>query len=744
MLDQLRSHPDRFLLDHLNGTARRAMNKATSISWEPFRICKERAVKFVELCALCHDFAKASKDFQDYISDLKRGKHTNHAPLSSLVTYHVLKENGFDSKLSSFGYFIVRNHHEHLKNFEFCDENLPQLEKQLERIPTFFIDWFQTKTNCQLPTVKDMHDKLSSDLAKLTLHAEFTMKDYIMIHTLMAILTSSDHEDAALEDVAVSVNPKLTIDLINQYIEHIPKDNKLYSLRKQFHEDINQSLGKIDGRILSVTAPTGLGKTLANLKIALSKAKDDSIIVYALPFINIIDQTFETLQRILNSSDYDATTILPYHHLTDAEYKNKDYEKISIQQVLVENWHSQVVVTTFVSLFESLLTNKRTPFFYKLLNSVIILDEVQSIPHKYWGPISEILKELTEFGATVILSTATQPMILDKTQEIVKKNYTNELNRTKVYFRGDVDLAQFFKIVEQTASETFKNQKSLLVVVNTIRESKELYNYLRQKFGPDDLFYLSSNVIPKQRMERIKKLKQLKGKPSVCVSTQVVEAGVDISFDRIIRDQGPLDSIIQVSGRCNRTFENQMGEVEIYTVIEQEKKRSFASYIYDSFLIDITKEVTSQKESFEEKEFDNLVSQYFDKIKKRGNTDQENLIELMKSLEFEKIGTQFHLIDRKYEVVTVYVEYDENAVRLREKLNEVMKDQSLEKFEKLAKIKKLLKQMSLYTIDVPITRDDLTGALTIENGFVVITNDNLNYWYKDETGFERGTSTMIF
>ncbi len=745
MLDGLKSHPDRSLQDHLLGTAKRALEKAERIRWEPFEMEKEKALKLVELCSLCHDFAKATMEFQNYILHSEKGR-TTHAPLSSLIAYDILVKSGFDTKLASFGYFVIRNHHENLRNFEFVDENLNQLKNQFQSIPKTFIKWFESKINIELPKPQDIekiHEKAAKQIAKLTFSTDFTLKDYILLHTLMSILTSSDHEDAALKDLVVKTTPKLTIELVEDYTKKIPKDNPLYSLRQQFHQEIDRSIKEVNDRILSITAPTGLGKTLANIKIALSRADENSVIVYALPFINIIDQTTELLDKILENTDYDATTVLPYHHLADYEYLKKSYEQPSIQRVLVENWQSQIVVTTFVALFESIFTNKRVPFFYKLLNSVIILDEVQSIPHKYWEPISQILNQLTQFNTTVILSTATQPMMLKNTVNIVKNNYSDKLNRTKIHFHGDIKYTEFFEIVETTARETLKENKKLLVIVNTIKESKELFKHLYEKLKHKNLFYLSSNVIPKHRMERIRKLKQIQTEPAVCVSTQVIEAGIDISFHKVIRDYAPLDSIIQASGRCNRTMENQLGEVHIYRVIEEENNRSLASRVYDSFLLNITKDVILEKEIYEERDFQNLVNRYFQSITVRGNTDKENLLELIKSLSFDEIITRFHLIEEKYQTVTIFVEYDDHAVKLREELNRIIKSSNLEKFEKLAKIKKLMRQMAMYMISVPIQKQELNGPLIIENSFVIITKDNLKYWYDELTGFERNVATMI-
>ena len=745
MLDRLKSHPDRLLLDHLIGTAERATGKAEAIRWEPFGINKESAIRLVQLCALCHDFGKASDEFQNYIMHPGRG-HTTHAPLSSLVTYQALLDNGFESKLAVFGYFAVRYHHGHLPNFGIVEENLNELEEQFHSVHPSVIEWFEKKTGTNLMNfdVQAICKKIQSQISKLSFFTDFTMKDYILLHTLISILVSSDKEDAALKDMIIEIQPKITLDLVQSYIANIAKDSPMYSLRQRFHEEIDRSLSKVDSRILSITAPTGLGKTLANIKVALSLAKKDTLIVYALPFINIIDQTMELMYKILEGVDYDATVLLPYHHLADPSFAGREYEQSSIQRVIVEGWHTQMVITTFVSLFESLFTNRRIPFFYKLLNSVIILDEVQSIPHKYWEPISRILSELTEFGSVVILSTATRPALLKKATSIVKENYGVDLNRTRIRFHGEVEYEEFFNVVEENVKEALRLGWKLLIILNTIKHSKEIFEYILKRFDFDRLFYLSSNVIPKQRLERLRRMKQIDRGPLICVSTQVIEAGVDISFDKVIRDYAPLDSIIQAAGRCNRHFENRMGEVDVYVVKKEENKRSLASYVYDSMLLGITKEVTSNRQVCEEREFSDLVQEYFQKVDNRGNTDKKNLINSFKSLKFEEISN-FHLIEDGAQSIPVYVEYDDFAVKLREELNSIMsKDHGLGKFDKLASIKRILQKMSLYTIDVRMNREELTSALIVENGFVVVTRDNLSHWYNDQTGFQRSSSLLLF
>lgn len=131
-------------------------------------------------------------------------------------------------------------------------------------------------------------------------------------------------------------------------------------------------------------------------------------------------------------------------------------------------------------------------------------------------------------------------------------------------------------------------------------------------------------------------------------------------------------------------------------------------------------------------------------IKKCANIGKENLSQLVKSLSFEKIGSSFHLIDKRYSTASLFIEYDKRTMKLREELNQTLKDSKIDKFEKIARVAKLLRQMAMYTIEVPILREKLEGALIVENGLLVVPNDNSRYWYDDKVGFQRSEEVMMF
>ncbi len=152
MLDGLRSHPDRSLIDHLLGNREEGGREGRIIEWKGLGLDRDRALKMLRICALSHDFAKACADFQDRLKNEHR--HVSHAPLSSLVCYHVMKNEGFDRKLSAFAHFVVKHHHGTLPNFglqqEITERDLHTFQRQFGTIPPGFLEWFSKAVGCRV------------------------------------------------------------------------------------------------------------------------------------------------------------------------------------------------------------------------------------------------------------------------------------------------------------------------------------------------------------------------------------------------------------------------------------------------------------------------------------------------------------------------------------------------------------------------------------------------------------------
>lgn len=290
----------------------------------------------------------------------------------------------------------------------------------------------------------------------------------------------------------VKRNPtNLTSDLVNTYkrtfiLKEFPIDN----LREKAYEEILNQKVKLDERILSLNLPTGLGKTLStfafafNLRDKISKEKGYMPrIVYSLPFLSIVDQNFDVLNKVFsaNNIDLDSSLALEHHHLAELRYIKEDDEiEDRHSKILIEGWNSEIIVTTFVQLFHTLFSNRKSTLrkFHKLSGSIIILDEVQSIPFKYWKLLNIFLKEMVSyFNSYVILVTATEPLIFSKDDVkplVAPEGYFRQMDRITL----EVNLTQ--QTLEDFVSNlTIDSSKRYLFIMNTIYAAKSCYELLR-------------------------------------------------------------------------------------------------------------------------------------------------------------------------------------------------------------------------------------------------------------------------
>ena len=306
-----------------------------------------------------------------------------------------------------------------------------------------------------------------------------------------------------------------------------------------------------------------IGKNFAiNLRNRISETtKYTPRIIYVAPFISILDQNVNIFEKALQSK-IQSNTLLVHHHLAPINYfkdiieeqKNETYN-VSQSELLIHGWHSEIIVTTFIQFFNAIFGRYTSQLrrFHNLIGSIIILDEIQSIPFEYWGIVREVLLFLgNELKCTIIMMTATQPLIFQQNEIIeIAPMFLDFPNRVTFHSKINqaLTLSEFCIEVKRKISEYPIN--SILVETNTIRSAIQVYSAINNS---RTIFFLSSQVIPIHRKPRIEeisyRLKKLE--PIILVTTQVVEAGLDLDFNIALRDIGPIDSIIQTAGRCNR------------------------------------------------------------------------------------------------------------------------------------------------------------------------------------------------
>ena len=276
------------------------------------------------------------------------------------------------------------------------------------------------------------------------------------------------------------------------------------------------------------------------------------------------------------------------------------------------------------------------------------------------------------------------------------------------------------------------NRQGILIVTNTIRSCKDLFHYLKEKVETHELVYLSSHIIPKRRLEIVRRLKEkgVKTKPRLLVSTQLVEAGVDIDFDIVVRDMAPLDSIFQASGRCNRNCRSGVrGKVLLYSI--EDSNGYEPARIYDKFLRDKTWKVLEGCNTIPESEFLTLATRYFQEVADFGS--QQVSLEIIQQLSQLKLDREiftkdFKLIDSDYSD-SVFVEIDDYAKKDWRQYQEILEMDS--SFEKNVRLKKIKRQMANYIINIPkrCLPDDHNQAI-----YRLKTNLVENY-YDTVTGF---------
>ena len=350
-------------------------------------------------------------------------------------------------------------------------------------------------------------------------------------------------------------------------------------IRRQIADDCLQRAADAQG-IYTLTVPTGGGKTLASLRHALHHAQTHGLerIIYIIPYTSIIDQNAEAVRDILGDE-----WVLEHH-------SNLDPEKQTWQnKLLSENWNKPIVFTTMVQFLDAWFGGgtRGARHIHPMANSVLIFDEIQTLPVKCVHLFCNALNWLVQFGgSSAVLCTATQPLLsacgvdefpeykralvkargllqLAPNAEIMGKNQAldklfADLSRVEIKFNEkaggwSVDEAGAFLLTQ------FQTALSCLFIVNTKKWAKDLYQYCQQQNVPSEaLFHLSTNQCAAHRKALFARMKQrLEQKlPVVCISTQLIEAGVDISMACVIRALGGLDSIAQAAGRCNRHGEN--------------------------------------------------------------------------------------------------------------------------------------------------------------------------------------------
>lgn len=410
--------------------------------------------------------------------------------------------------------------------------------------------------------------------------------------------------------------------------------------------------------VFRLTVPTGGGKTRSGLAFALKHALDHSLrgVIVALPYTSIIDQTAKECRAILGDE-----AVLEHHSALDLPDKEHEDEAAVRHRLATENWDAPIVVTTTVQLFESLVTSRpsKARKLHRLAKSVIVLDEVQAFPPELLRPTLDVVRllvqpvELGGYGATVVLSTATQPAfdsgpLADLFHEVeareIVPNFPEHYAalRRVVYERRHAPLSW-----EELAAEV-RDEPQVMVVLNTRKDALALRDTLSDEPG---VFHLSTLLCAAHRRDVLNQVRERldRGEQVRLISTQVVECGVDLDFPVVYRAIGPLDRIVQVAGRCNRTWNHPFGRVVLFEPAEGGAPRGpyWAGLETARFLLEVRgTEVLHDPSSYLE---------YFQRLYQKVDLDGRGVQQYREVLDYPEVAQRYRLIDR--DTIPVVVPY---------------------------------------------------------------------------------------
>lgn len=426
--------------------------------------------------------------------------------------------------------------------------------------------------------------------------------------------------------------------------------------------------------LFTLTVPTGGGKTLSSLLFALHHAiaHGQSRVIFVVPFTSIIEQNAQVIREIIASLQTEAFTPLVEHHSALDPQKESEQSRLA-----TENWDAPLIITTAVQFYESLFAAKtsRCRKLHHIANSVVILDEAQALPVDFLHPCLRVLQEIsTHYHTTTVLCTATQPAIgyhpgdfpigLENCREIIRDTDTlfAALKRVALTFVGPLSDADLSRRLEE--------HSQVLCIVNRRKHARELFRRIGKREGH---YHLSALMCPEHRFCILSEVRDRLAKklPVRLISTQLIEAGVDLDFPVVFRSLAGLDSIAQAAGRCNRHGKLSLGHVYIFIPEDQQGEAYFRETAQvASQLIELYPDLLGQE----------AIRRYFDLYyyQQKSRWDAKGILEpesirldgqdksLPFKFQFATIAKDFQLIDDWQ--VPVLIPFDEKCRKLIEQL----------------------------------------------------------------------------
>jgi CRISPR-associated endonuclease/helicase Cas3 len=607
---------------------------------------------FMSMVAILHDVGKYSDDFQNYIktaiSETQKGTYdkwiktvekNDHGVYGA---YYIFSKygncTGIQKIVADIMMILICYHHGGLPDCIFgysvpiierfknnC--NLNQYNIVMKRFSS------ENKNSILEKTFKDACQEFEIILDKLKLFGN--EKSFILnliIKLLYSMLIDADRTDTCTFMTGESLNPSQLNKILEKYIsrtetklEEFKKihlktelEKTVQYTRNLISEDCLKASGKQIG-IYTLTVPTGGGKTLSSLRFALSHAKEHNLkrIIYILPYTTIIEQNAKVVRDVLNCNN----ELLEYHSNVIEENKSEYNELLS------QKWDYPIIFTTMVQYLNTFYARGTQDIrrLHNLCDCIIIFDEIQKVPIKCISLFNSSVNFVNKIcNSTAVLCSATQPQLFETKIPIIKQTDCEIVGNVSEYFNNlkrmtvvDKRIAggYTFEMVSEFISNLAKVNNSILVVANTISTAENIFEKVKMQSDNFRIYLLSTHLCTAHRKMIIEEIKEklLKNEKIICVSTQLIEAGVDISFHTVIRCLCGLDSISQATGRANRHGESDIKNSYIIELKDEDISKLTEINLGATHCVEVLDEFRKKPETFDNELLSTkAIKRYFD------------------------------------------------------------------------------------------------------------------------------------
>lgn len=665
------------LINHLTKVASTCVNFS-----KPFH-----QTQIAKIIGLLHDLGKYSLEFQKRIRG--SNKQVDHSTAGAQFAKEFYKFEG-DIVFQLLIAFCIMGHHAGIPNRGTKNDTYEEvtLEGRFKKdIPAYKFFAEELKDQDLIFDKKEITDFILKNRS----HPDFSYS--FLIRMLFSCLVDADFLETEkffepknnrkisfnFEEMEKSLNTK-----INTFNELTGKINES---RKDILNNCYEKAENEQG-IFTLTVPTGGGKTISSMAFAIKHLLKHKLkrIIYVIPYSSIIEQNALIFKEIF------GTKKVIEHHYSYEFNTDENYQLTRKEQKIkwaTENWDAPIIVTTNVQFFESLFSNKPSKCrkLHNITNSIIIFDEVQMFPYDYLKPALLGIKELVmNYGCSVVLSSATQPNFSPYLNNLKIKEIVDNPTDLNVIFKR-VKIIKSGEYSNQELTEIMSKEKQILTIVNERKMAFSIFKALKNK---QKSFCLTTLLTPFDRKKNIKKIKRYLKKGENCrvVSTQLIEAGVDIDFPLVYRAMTGMDSIIQSAGRCNREGKYKEGKVILFNPKEKTKRKEFNFIDQAEKLSEIVFSKFSDVLSLE------AIKYYFEYSYDISNLDKNDIIKMFVSGDKNQLlmNYQFREAAEKFKLINNF----QRQIIIRNKLSEKV----ISKLKVSESIYGLLRELQQHSVSV--------------------------------------------